>query len=290
MNENKPKIGRNIVILISVIMVALLVLLFVFLVKSDVFGDSLLAPALMFISLAAALCIYAFICMWVYQDCMKRGENSILWMLIILVASPVIALIIYLITRREEQHPCIYCGGMIRQGSRYCGQCGEENPIVEKEIQSETKHRRRGLLFAAVLSAVIMVGCLITFIILAFTSDNFVNSKSINMGYIMMSVENRWGNDWKLNFQSGSDGYRKKTKFKRIKKGQTLEANIQCGEGKLLLYLTQGDKEKTFNVSNLKEPLQYDFSDFEEGTVEAALEIHGAKDVKSRIQILDEQP
>ena len=47
----------------------------------------------------AALLLTAGVCIWVYQDAKERGERAWLWVLIILISSPLLGGLVYLIAR-----------------------------------------------------------------------------------------------------------------------------------------------------------------------------------------------
>lgn len=59
----------------------------------------------------AALLLTAGVCIWVYQDAKERGERAWLWVLIILISSPLLGGLVYLIARREERRPCRFADG-----------------------------------------------------------------------------------------------------------------------------------------------------------------------------------
>ena len=84
--------------------------------------------------------IWIVIVIWVYRDAEQRGENGVLWLLIVLVAG-IIGLIIWLILRppiggRKELHAagagssnerrCPNCGRNIPFDSRICPYCGKK--------------------------------------------------------------------------------------------------------------------------------------------------------------------
>ena len=79
----------------------------------------------------AALLLTAGVCIWVYQDAKERGERAWLWVLIILISSPLLGGLVYLIARREERRPCRFCGWMLERDSHYCSHCGKQFPFCE---------------------------------------------------------------------------------------------------------------------------------------------------------------
>ena len=105
-----------------------------------------------------------------------------------------------------------------------------------------------------------------------------------------MSVENSLGNDWKLRFSSASDGFVKESKMK-IKDPETaiLSADIKCEtvpeDASLILWIVQGQKSESMDVTNIEEPLKYPLDNFESGKVKIRLQINGVEDVRSEIEI-----
>ena len=79
----------------------------------------------------AALLLTAGVYIWVYQDAKERGERAWLWVLIILISSPLLGGLVYLIARREERRPCRFCGWMLERDSHYCSHCGKQFPFCE---------------------------------------------------------------------------------------------------------------------------------------------------------------
>ncbi|MCD6457266.1 MAG: PLDc N-terminal domain-containing protein [Thermoproteales archaeon] len=60
-------------------------------------------PAMVAIAVGLVmLIIWLFVCFWVYKDANKRGENGVLWALIVLVLG-IIGLIIYFLLVRSKK-------------------------------------------------------------------------------------------------------------------------------------------------------------------------------------------
>ena len=70
---------------------------------------------------------------------------------------------------------------------------------------------------------------------------------------------------------------------------QKLYADISCGTvpdgSSLILWLVQGDKTESVDVTELSEPLEYPLEEFEEGKIRVRLQINGVEDVTSEITI-----
>ena len=64
--------------------------------KSDGFsGLSMLLPILLLLFILFALCTAAFFAAWVYQDCKKRGDDPVLWAIVVFIATPFIGFLIF---------------------------------------------------------------------------------------------------------------------------------------------------------------------------------------------------
>ena len=50
----------------------------------------------------AIFIVWIILAIWVYKDAKKRGENAVLWLLVVLLTG-IIGLIVYLIVRKSEQ-------------------------------------------------------------------------------------------------------------------------------------------------------------------------------------------
>lgn len=254
-------------------------------VKEGIGGISLLAAGLLIVGLLCALLVYVCICIWIYRDCAKRGENGLLWMIIVFIATPILGIIIYMITRGENRILCRYCGYRIKASARYCENCGEENQGRQEEMAVQKSSKGFGFMIAAILSGILMIGCFISFVVLAFTTDDFLDKNTWNTGIIMSSIENKWGDDWNLSFKYASEGFRKSAKFRIDDNQAVLHAQISCEEGQLIMHIIQDEKEEIIDVSNLKEPLVYPLTEYQAGKIKVVLEINGAKNVKSKIEM-----
>ena len=72
---------------------------------------------------------------------------------------------------------------------------------------------------------------------------------------------------WKLDFRSASDGFVKEQNMMvDDAETQMLHADISCETvpdgASLTLWLVQGDVSKSFDVTNLSDPLEYSLSEF----------------------------
>lgn len=240
-----------------------------------------------------ALLTYGCFASWVYEDCKKRNDDPILWIIILFITTPYIGIILYFIRRPDVKKTCEQCGYKASIKANYCEQCGSPlNHIKEETIMKNNIHLK---IIGGIICTILMLTCLTGFVISAATKGNINTSissgeKIWNTGAIIMSVETNWKGVWKLSFKSASDGFIKESRLK-ISDSQTniLHADITCGtipeNGNLTLWLVQGETAKSFDVTNLGEPLEYPLSEFENGKVYVRLQINGVKDVKSEISI-----
>lgn len=257
-------------------------------------GLSMLYPVLIIGSAFFALCGSAFFAAWVYQDCKKRGDDPVLWAVMVFAVSPFIGLLLYFLRRSEIKTACHACGHRISVTANYCEECGTK---IEKEddqmmVKQGTHHLK--LIFAGIVSMALMLVCLTGFIVSA-ASGNGINTNIAsnervwNMGVILDYSTYRNG-VWKLHFKSASDGFvKEKNMTVTDADTQTLYADISCGtvpEGAtLILWLVQGDVVKSVDVTNLSEPLAYPLDEFENGKVYVRLQINGVEDTVSEIYI-----
>ena len=90
---------------IGIPVIVLLVLLrfgFYF-VKSDGFnGLPILIPILLLCFILFALITSALLAAWVYLDCKRRGDDPVLWAIVVFIATPFIGLLIYFLRRKGE--------------------------------------------------------------------------------------------------------------------------------------------------------------------------------------------
>lgn len=264
--------------------------------RSDGFsGLSMLLPILLFCFILCALSTSAFFSAWVYQDCKRRGEDPVLWAIVVFVTSPFIGLLIYFLRRSEIKTICPACGQRISVMAKYCEECGthvekEDNDIMVKQ---GTHHLR--FIIAGIVSMMLMLVCLTGFIVSAATGNSIntdvtSNDRVWNLGAINMNFNSYQGNIWKLDFRSASEGFVEEQKMMIADAdAQILYADISCGkvqdDATLVLWLVQGDVAKSFDVTNLSEPLEYPLNEFENGKIYVRLQINGVENTVSEICI-----
>lgn len=289
---------NNLLLYIGLPVVILLVLMRfgLYYLKSDGFsGLSMPLPVLLLCFILFALCTSAFFAAWVYQDCESRGEDPVLWAIVVFAVTPLIGLLIYFLRRSEIKTICPACGQRISVTAKYCEECGihvekEENNVMVKQ---GTYHLK--FMIAGIVSMVLMLVCLSSFIVSAasgkgFNTDAASNEQVWNLGAIHMNYNAYLDGVWKLGFRSASEGFIKEQNMTITDADtQLLYADISCGTvpdgATLVLWLVQGETAKSIDVTSLCEPLEYPLHEFENGKVRVRLQINGVEDTVSEISI-----
>lgn len=282
---------------IPVILLLIFLRFGLYFLKSDGFsGLSMLLPVLLLCFILFALCTCAFFAAWVYQDCKKRGDDPVLWAIVVFIATPFIGLLIYFLRRSEIKAKCPVCGHRISVKAKYCEECGahienkEDNGVMVKQ---ETHHLK--FIVAGIISMVLMLMCLTGFIVSAATGNGVntnvaSNDRVWNLGVISMNSNTYLNGVWNLDFRSASDGFvEEQDMMIDDADTQMLHADISCGtvpEGAtLVLWLVQGEVVKSVDVTNLSEPLEYPLNDFENGEIHVRLQINGVENTISEIYV-----
>jgi ribosomal protein L37E len=81
----------------------------------------MLAMALFLGSLLAGVALLAG---YVNQDARRRGMNSTLWTILVLVIPNGIGFVVYFVARQPLQVPCPRCGARVPSEVSYCARCG----------------------------------------------------------------------------------------------------------------------------------------------------------------------
>ncbi len=296
-NEIKYRKSRGLIWAFAIIVLFILVRFAVFFAASGgISGIAMVIPLFLLGVLFFWLLMSAFFGAWVYQDCRKRGDDPVLWVIIIFLATPMIGLLIYFLRRREIKRPCPACGHFVPLRAKYCEECGAyiQNREEMEMIESKKVHHKK-YIAGGMVSLVLMIVCLTGLIVSASGAGNVNTDPSSservwNLGVIQMSVSNYWDGVWNLSFKRASDGFVEERNMKvEDTETQKLYADISCGtvpEGSsLILWLVQGDKAESVDVTDLSKPLEYSLSGFEEGKIHVRLQINGVEDVTSEITI-----
>ena len=291
--------NRKLLLYITVGAVFLLVFLRfgLFFLKSEGFsGLSVGIPLLLLGVVIFALCTSGFLAAWVYEDCGKRGDDPILWAIVVLVATPLIGWMIYVLRRPEIKRDCPACGHQISLRAKYCEECGTHMENKEDDtimVKQETHHLK--WIIGGVISMALMLVCLTGFIVTAAAGNNIntnaaSNERVWNTGVIGMTTSSFIDGVWKLKFGSASEGFIKEQNMKiQDADTQMLHADISCKTvpdgATLVLWLVQGDTARSVDVTDLSEPLEYPLDEFENGKIHVRLQINGVKDTSSEIYI-----
>ncbi len=281
---------------IPVIIVLILLRFGLYFLKSDGFnGLSMLLPVLLLCFVLFALSASAFVAAWVYQDCKGRGDDPVLWAIVVFAATPFIGLLLYFLRRSEIKTICPACGRRISVKAKYCEECGTH---IEKEdhsnmVKQGTHHLK--FLIAGIASMALMLVCLTGFIVSAAVGNGIntnvaSNDRVWNLGTISMNSNTFLDGVWKLDFRSASEGFVKEQIMTIADAdAQMLYADISCGTvpdgATLVLWLVQGDLAKSIDVTNLSEPLACPLHEFENGKIYVRLQINRVENTVSEISI-----
>ncbi len=241
-----------------------------------------------------SLLTYVFFGIWIYKDCKERGENPLIWILLLFFTSIFVGLIIYLLLRKQDKKNCHNCGSFISNTAKYCENCGV---VVEntQQLQNQAKKTNGKYIIAGFISFIIILVCTVVVIVTAvlgigIESDVTINKHIYNTGFKTFSRENKVGNNWSLSLKSATNGFVEEVKMEiNNPQEEILYADTYCEtipEGaNLMLWLVQDDIVKSVDVTNLSQTLEYSLSEFKEGKIYVRLQINGVKDIKSKIYI-----
>lgn len=295
MNQTKGK-KHPLFIIIPIFLLLILLRFSLSYLKSDGFnGLSMALPTLLLGFLVTAFCASACFAAWVWQDCKKRGDDPVLWAIVIFIASPLIGLLIYFLRRSELKRACPACSHRISLQANFCEECGTQIKNKEETIMLKQGTHHLSFLISGVLSLALMLMCLTGFIVSAVTgnginSDVTSDDRIWNLGVITLYSSSERDGVWKLNFKSASEGFIEEHDMKITDaKHQTLYADISCKtvpkDTALILWLVQGETARSADVTNLSEPLEIPLHEFENGKLHVRLQINGVKDTVSEIYI-----
>ena len=123
-----------------------------------------------------ALAFTSIVALWVYKDAKARGERGWLWVCIVLLSSPLLGGLLYLLARRDDRRPCRFCGWMVDKDAHFCSHCGKEYPVCDPgsgyqedlpAIDQPARRRNRRFLAAVLVSVVLMIVSLVEMIVSA---------------------------------------------------------------------------------------------------------------------------
>ena len=293
--RHNPPGKKTLILIVGIILLCLAARLLIFTLFSEgLDGIDILVPLQLFGFVFFALAMEGFIAAWVYEDCRIRGGDGALWAVVVFFTTPFIGLLVYFLRRPEITQHCPACGHRISLKAKYCEECGIRIEQKEVPVMPAKTHHLKYLTGGAV-SLILMLVCFIGFIFTVAhggVNTSVTSDKRIwNTGIITMSMETNFGGVWSVDFKSASDGFIKEKTFTLDEPEQEiLTADIHCGTvpdgATLMLWIVQGEKAESIDVTNLSEPLEYSLDGFESGKIFVRLQINGVKDVSSDIEII----
>lgn len=257
---------------------------------------------LFFICLAASLAFVLLMAVWLYKDSRLHGQDPVLWVLICIFASPIIALILYLaFGRKQTMLPCQSCQQPIPHTARYCEYCGTAN---EQYGQPLPHRKMNGFLKGAIatgavslLSVVFMFVALFAFAMNAGGGSQVAGSTSVpihgasvtvNSGWALVSIENHDNGVWNFTLNKSSNGYHLDSAFTLDDPdARTLMASAECTGGPLLLNISQdGQLVESIDLSRAEtQPVTIPLDSCTAGTVSLQLVNEGATDISGSIWV-----
>lgn len=257
---------------------------------------------LFLLCLAASLAFVVLMAIWLYQDAKLHGQDPVLWVLICIFASPIIALIFYLaFGRKQTMLPCQSCQTPIPHTARYCEACGAPNdqygqPLPRRKMSGFLK----GAIVTGVLSMLSVVFMFVALIAFAMNpvggSQPVVSSSlpihsaafTVNSGWRLMSTENHNNGVWSFSMSRTSNGYHTDSTFALDDPDtRTLMANVDCTGGPLLLNISQdGQLVESIDLSRAEsQPVAIPLDGCTAGPVDLQLTNEGAIDISGRVWV-----
>lgn len=257
---------------------------------------------LFFICLAASLAFVVLMAIWLYKDSRLHGQDPVLWVLICIFASPIIALILYLAFGcKHTLLPCQSCQAPIPHTAQYCEHCGAAN---EQYGQPLPRRKMNGFLKGAIatgavslLSVVFMFVALFAFAMNAGGGSQVTGSTSVpihgasvtvNSGWALVSIENHDNGVWNFTLNKSSNGYHLDSAFTLDDpNARTLMASAECTGGPLLLNISQdGQLVESIDLSRAdSQPVAIPLEGCAAGTVSLQLVNEGATDISGSIWV-----
>lgn len=259
------------------------------------------------VAMVLMLVFWVTSCVWLYQDSRLHGQEPVLWVLMAVFASPIVALLLYFIFgRKNTVDPCPACQYPVARSARYCPNCGTGNPAF-----GERPPRRRlsGVGKAALVTgAAGMVLLLCTFVGLIVFSISETRGAvgavqvaggsvglpitstwkpEVNTGWVIINSENRHNGVWNFYMSKTSDGYHSRSEFD-LDDGQsrTLMAAVECEGERLDLELIQdGVVVETYTLSGAEGTQELSLAQCEPGTVVLRLVNHGAEQIHGTLWV-----
>ena len=257
---------------------------------------------MIFLCMASSLAFLVLLAIWLYRDAKLHGQDPVLWVLICIFASPILALILYLaFGRKKTLLPCQSCQQPIPHTAQYCEHCGAAN---EQYGQPLPRRKMNGLLKGAIatgavslLSVVFMFVALFAFAMNAGGGSQVTGSASVpihgasvtvNSGWALVSAENHNEGVWNFSLSKSSNGYHMDSTFTLDDpNARTLMASAECTGGPLLLNLSQDGKlVESIDLSRAEsQPVAIPLDGCAAGTVSLQLVNEGATDISGSVGV-----
>lgn len=257
---------------------------------------------MIFLCMASSLAFVVLMAIWLYRDAKLHGQDPVLWVLICIFASPILALILYLaFGRKKTLLPCQSCQQPIPHTAQYCEHCGAAN---EQYGQPLPRRKMNGFLKGAIatgavslLSVVFMFVALFAFAMNAGGGSQVTSSTSVpihgasvtvNSGWALVSIENHDNGVWNFTLNKSSNGYHLDSAFTLDDPNtRTLMASTECTGGPLLLNISQdGQLVESIDLSRAEsQPVAIPLDGCAAGTVSLQLVNEGATDISGSIWV-----
>ena len=257
---------------------------------------------MIFLCMASSLAFLVLLAIWLYRDAKLHGQDPVLWVLICIIAGPIIALILYLaFGRKQTLLPCQSCQAPIPHTAQYCEHCGAAN---EQYGQPLPRRKMNGFLKGAIatgavslLSVVFMFVALFAFAMNAGGGSQVTGSTSVpihgasvtvNSGRALVSIENHDNGVWNFTLNKSSNGYHLDSAFTLDDPdARTLMASAECTGGPLLLNISQdGQLVESIDLSRAEsQPVAIPLDGCTAGTVSLQLVNEGATNISGSIWV-----
>ena len=257
---------------------------------------------MIFLCMASSLAFLVLLAIWLYRDAKLHGQDPVLWVLICIIAGPIIALILYLaFGRKQTLLPCQSCQAPIPHTAQYCEHCGAANSQYGQPLP---RRKMSGLLKGAIatgavslLSVVFMFVALFAFAMSAGGGSQVAGSASVpihgasvtvNSGWALVSIENHDNGVWNFTLNKSSNGYHLDSAFTLDDPdARTLMASADCTGGPLLLNISQdGQLVEGIDLSRAEtQPVAIPLDGCTAGTVSLQLVNEGATDISGSVWV-----
>lgn len=251
--------------------------------------------------LLSAVALTVGICMWVYKDAKEHGDRGWLWVLIILISSPLMGGLIYLIARRDDRKPCRFCGWIVDKDANYCEHCGKQYPVCEpgsgylEDLPAENgkmSKRNKKFLAAVIASIVVLVVSLVGVILGAVGELHLDEDSDWNSDWVMMNVENTGDNVWTFRYNKASENYHTSARLTvEDAQNQQLAVDLSFAKGesmrvKILQETQNGlQQEKEYFLSSDSQTQYIPLNEFTEGKIKVLFYNNGVEDVNARVTV-----